>query len=319
MITRCLSKYPQDKSKRNEVERIKQMDEYLKLFIEYLKYEKGLSANTQEAYHRDIAKFNDYLKTKGINDINRVKRAEILEFIGWLLDQGAAFSSSARNLSSIKTYFRFLGREGYLDSNPVDNLDSPKVQRKLPDVLTIEEVDKLLSRPNVVLPLGLRDKAMFELMYATGLRVSELINLDVDDINLTAGFIRCFGKGRKERIVPIGRTASYWVERYISHSRQVMLKGHVNRVLFVNANGNKLTRQGFWKILNRYVEESGIAKEVTPHTLRHSFATHLLENGADLRAVQEMLGHSDIGTTQIYTHLTKIHIREVYQKSHPRA
>jgi integrase/recombinase XerD len=294
------------------------MDEYLSAFMDYLQFEKGLSDNTQEAYRRDIHKFMEFLKRKKLEDIRNIKRSDILEFLGRLLDEGSAFSSSARNLSSIKTFFRFLVLEGYISTNPADNLESPKMQRKLPEVLTISEVEKLLEQPNVMLPTGLRDKAMLELMYATGLRVSELLSLEIDDVNLTAGYVRCLGKGRKERIVPMGKTAGLWLERYIARSRQLLLKGN-SRILFVNARGRKLTRQGFWKLLNKHVEDAGMVKEVTPHTLRHSFATHLLENGADLRAVQEMLGHADISTTQIYTHMTRSHLREVYQKSHPRA
>lgn len=295
------------------------MDRYLTEFINYLQIEKGLSKNTQEAYQRDISKFLAFLKKRKIKDFTGVKRSDILDFLGSLLDEGAAFTSSARHLSSIKSFFRFMVLDGHMTANPADNLESPRVQRKLPQVLTVEEMDKILTQPNPVLLIGLRDRAMFELMYATGLRVSELLSLELDDVNLTAGYVRCLGKGQRERIVPINQTASYWVERYIARSRQRLIKGSVNRILFVNANGRKMTRQGFWKILNKYVDEAGIGKEVTPHTFRHSFATHLLENGADLRAVQEMLGHADISTTQIYTHLTKTHLREVYQKSHPRA
>lgn len=295
------------------------MKKYLDGFLEYLKFEKGLSDNTLEAYGRDLSKFLAYLKQRKIENPVDVKRSDILAFVGQLLDEGAAFSSSARHLSSIKSFFRFLILEGYITVNPADNLESPKIRRRLPEVLTVQEVDRLLSNPNVVSLTGLRDRAMFELMYATGLRVSELLSLEVDDINLSTGYVRCLGKGRKERIVPVGKTASFWVERYIGRSRQKLIKGTVNRTLFVNAKGRKMTRQGFWKLLNKHVEQAGITKEVTPHTLRHSFATHLLENGADLRSVQEMLGHADISTTQIYTHLTKAHLREVYQKSHPRA
>jgi len=295
------------------------MKEYLDGFLEYLKFEKGLSENTLEAYGRDLSKFLAYLKQRNIENPRDVKRSDILAFVGQLLDEGAAFSSSARHLSSIKSFFRFLILEGDITVNPADNLESPKIRRKLPEVLTVQEVEQLLSSPNVVSLTGLRDRAMFELMYATGLRVSELLSLEVDDVNLSAGYVRCLGKGRKERIVPVGKTASFWVERYIGRSRQKLIKGTVNRTLFVNAKGRKMTRQGFWKLLNKHIEHAGITKEVTPHTLRHSFATHLLENGADLRSVQEMLGHADISTTQIYTHLTKTHLREVYQKSHPRA
>lgn len=295
------------------------MKNYLDGFLEYLKFEKGLSDNTLEAYGRDLSKFLVYLKQRKIENPRDIKRSDILGFVGQLLDEGAAFSSSARHLSSIKSFFRFQILEGNITVNPADNLESPKIRRKLPEVLTVQEIELLLSNPNVVSLTGLRDRAMFELMYATGLRVSELLSLEVDDINFSAGYVRCLGKGRKERIVPVGKTASFWVERYIGRSRQKLLKGTFNRTLFVNAKGRKMTRQGFWKLLNKHVEQAGITKEVTPHTLRHSFATHLLENGADLRSVQEMLGHADISTTQIYTHITNTHLREVYQKSHPRA
>ncbi|NLB17508.1 MAG: site-specific tyrosine recombinase XerD, partial [Syntrophomonadaceae bacterium] len=275
------------------------MDKLLPEYMKYLRFEKGLSDNTLEAYNRDLEKFLAYLRVHKIEQPKDIKRPDILGFLSSLLDEGVAFSTSARHLSSIKSFFRFLTMEGYITLNPADLLETPRINRKLPDVLTVEEIDRLFANPNVVSLLGLRDRAMLELMYATGLRVSELLSLDVDDINFSAGYVRCVGKGRKERIVPVGKTASFWVERYISRSRQKMLKGQMNRILFVNARGNKMTRQGFWKILNKHVDETGITKEVTPHTLRHSFATHLLENGADLRSVQEMLGHADIGTTQI--------------------
>lgn len=295
------------------------MDEMFRAFSDYLQFEKGLSGNTQEAYLRDVSKFIAFLRQQKITDVRDIKKTDILEFVGRLLDDGAAFSSAARTMSSLKAFFRFLVLEGNLQNNPAETLETPRVKRKLPHVLSIEEVDQLLEQPNPVLHTGLRDKAMLELMYATGLRVSELLSLEIDDVNLSAGFVRCFGKGRKERIVPLGQTANQWVERYLGRARPFLVKESGHRLLFVNARGRKMTRQGFWKILNKHAADAGIDKEVTPHMLRHSFATHLLENGADLRAVQEMLGHADISTTQIYTHLTKIRLREVYQKSHPRA
>ncbi|NLV15704.1 MAG: site-specific tyrosine recombinase XerD [Syntrophomonadaceae bacterium] len=295
------------------------MDKLLPEYMKYLRFEKGLSENTLEAYNRDLEKFLAFLRVKKVGQPEDIKRPDILGFLSSLLDEGVAFSTTARHLSSIKSFFRYLTMEGYLTLNPADLLETPRINRKLPDVLSVEEIDRLFANPNVVSLIGLRDRAMLELMYATGLRVSELLSLDVDDVNLSAGYVRCVGKGRKERIVPVGKTAGFWVDRYISRSRQKLLKGHMSRILFVNARGNKMTRQGFWKILNKHVAETGITKEVTPHTLRHSFATHLLENGADLRSVQEMLGHADISTTQIYTHMTRSHLKDVYVRSHPRA
>lgn len=295
------------------------MEEEIRQFIVYLGVEKGLSQNTQAAYRRDLNKFMDYLKGKGISSLEEVTRSQIVAYLAFLLDYGAAPASVARNLSSIKTFYRFLINEGLIKDNPTENLESPRLKRKLPGVLTVDEVDRLLTMPDPVKPLGIRDRAMFELMYASGMRVSELLALKVDDVNLSAGFAHCMGKGKKERIVPINQTAIEWVTRYLTRTRPMLLNDLGERTLFLNAHGQPMTRQGFWKLLSGYARKANIEKEVTPHTLRHSFATHLLENGADLRAVQEMLGHADIGTTQIYTHLTRSRIREVYNASHPRA
>ena len=296
------------------------MDNFVEAFMEFIRFEKGLSANTQAAYRRDLSKFVEFLKNNhNLNDWKDVKKKDIISYLSWEMDQGAENSSIARSFSTIKSLYKFLVAEEYVDLNPTTDLGSPRIKRKLPQVLSIEEVDRLMEEPNVMLPLGLRDRAMLELMYGTGIRVSELLALQIEDINTMAGFLRCLGKGRKERIVPVNQTAIKWVERYLAKARQILISRNQVRTLFLNAHGRNLSRQGFFKILAQYGEKSGIKKEITPHTLRHSFATHLLENGADLRAVQEMLGHADISTTQIYTHLTKSRLREVYQQCHPRA
>lgn len=297
------------------------MERFVAAFLEYLGLEKGLTANTQAAYGRDLDKFLAYMK-KSKSDIlhwEDVSKRDIISFLAWQMDEGAAYSTVARSLSSIKSFYKFMVMEDHLAVNPTTDLETPKINRKLPKVLSIEEVDKLIEQCNVMLPLGLRDRAMLELMYGTGMRVSEMLSLQIDDINFTAGFLRCFGKGRKERIIPVNNSSITWTQRYITRSRRELLKNQHERTLFLNAHGRPLTRQGFFKILAGYAEKSDIKKEITPHTLRHSFATHLLENGADLRAVQEMLGHADISTTQIYTHITRSHLREVYQQCHPRA
>jgi len=296
------------------------VDNFVEAFMEFIRFEKGLSANTQAAYRRDLSKFVEFLKNNhNLNDWKDVKKKDIISYLSWEMDQGAENSSIARSFSTIKSLYKFLVAEEYVDLNPTTDLGSPRIKRKLPQVLSIEEVDRLMEEPNVMLPLGLRDRAMLELMYGTGIRVSELLALQIEDINTMAGFLRCLGKGRKERIVPVNQTAIKWVERYLAKARQILISRNQVRTLFLNAHGRNLSRQGFFKILAQYGEKSGIKKEITPHTLRHSFATHLLENGADLRAVQEMLGHADISTTQIYTHLTKSRLREVYQQCHPRA
>ena len=296
------------------------MDKYIVAFMDYIYYEKGLSTNTQAAYRRDLHKFADYLhRCCQVDRWEDVTKRHIVSFLSWEMDQKAANSSVARSFSSIKGMYKFLVTEEYIGLNPTTDLETPKIKRKLPQVLTIEEVDKLMEQPDVLLPLGLRDRAMLELMYGTGIRVSEILSLQLEDINIMAGFLRCLGKGRKERIIPVNQTSIKWVERYLARSRNTLLRGNLERTIFLNVHGRKLSRQGFFKILAQYGNKSDIKKDITPHTLRHSFATHLLENGADLRAVQEMLGHSDISTTQIYTHLTKSRLREVYHQCHPRA
>lgn len=296
------------------------MQNHITAFIEYLQYEKGLSENTRAAYRRDLNKFNAYLlKNSELSEPGDITKQQIMAFLSTQMDEGAANSTVARSLSSIKSFYKYLVLENQVQNNPTSDLETPKIKRKLPDILTIEEVDKLMEQPRVTLPLGLRDRAMLELMYGTGVRVSELLSLQIEDINTTAGFLRCFGKGRKERIIPVNQTSIDWIQRYLARARNLLVKNYLERTLFVNANGRPMSRQGFYKILGAYAKKAELGKEVTPHTLRHSFATHLLENGADLRAVQEMLGHADISTTQIYTHLTRSRLMEVYQLYHPRA
>ncbi len=297
------------------------MQNYMSAFTEYLQYEKGLSLNTRAAYRRDLNKFNAYLLKNSLpTQPNEISKQQIMAFLSSQMDEGAANSTVARSLSSIKTFYKFMVLENHVHNNPTSDLETPKIKRKLPDILTIEEVDKLMEQPGVLLPLGLRDRAMLEAMYGTGVRVSELLSLQIEDVNTTAGFLRCLGKGRKERIIPINQTSIDWIQRYLARARNLLVvKNYLERTLFVNANGRPMSRQGFYKILGAYAKKAELGKDVTPHTLRHSFATHLLENGADLRAVQEMLGHADISTTQIYTHLTKSRLMEVYQLYHPRA
>ena len=296
------------------------MEVYISAFIDYLAYEKGLAINTRLAYQRDLIKFGEYLKQNNqVSQPADISKNEIIGFLGWQLDNGVSYATTARTLSSLKSFYKFLILENIVKISPATDIETPRIKRKLPQVLTIEEVDKLFNQPNLIKPLGIRDRAMLELMYGTGVRVSELLSLKLEDLNTTAGFLRCLGKGRKERIIPVNQTSIDWINRYITHSRSFLVKSSLERTLFVNANGRPMTRQGFFKILAGYADKATINKEVTPHTLRHSFATHILENGADLRAVQEMLGHADISTTQIYTHLTKARLREVYQQFHPRA
>ncbi|HWP95876.1 MAG TPA: site-specific tyrosine recombinase XerD [Syntrophomonadaceae bacterium] len=293
---------------------------YFSQFIDYLDFEKGLSTNTMAAYRRDLEKMEQYFQERGIpTHPDKISKQAIMGYLADQLDSGLQQASVARGLSSLKTFYKFLILEGLARNNPTVDLETPKIKRHLPQVLSIDEVDKLITQPAVNRPLGLRDRAMLEVMYGTGIRVSELLGVQIEDLNTTAGFLRCMGKGRKERIIPINQSSIEWTLRYISQARNQLVKLSSERTLFVNVRGRPLSRQGFFKIMAAYTEQAGIHKDVTPHTLRHSFATHLLENGADLRAVQEMLGHADISTTQIYTHLTRSRLREVFQQYHPRA
>ena len=287
--------------------------------MNYLAVEKGLSKNTLESYRRDLEKFIAFVSKHQISKPEEVDRDALNLFIADLKIKGRATSTISRGIASIRSFFNFLLQEGLIDTNPTLELESPKLEKKLPRVLTTGEIDRLLAQPLAGDNNGLRDKAMLELLYASGIRVSELVSLNISDFDPRVGFLRCSGKGMKERIVPIGTLAINSVNEYVIRSRPRLLKTNGETALFVNQHGNRLTRQGFWKILKKYARKTDIPGEITPHTLRHSFATHLLENGADLRSVQEMLGHSDISTTQIYTQITRRKIREVYDQTHPRA
>lgn len=289
-------------------------------FFQYLRIERGLSDNTLTSYQRDIKHYIQYLKTiVGRNDWEEVTRTDMTKFLYSLKDNNKSSATISRHISSLRAFHQFLVREQIVTHDASLHIETPKKERKLPDVLSVKEMDALLNIPGTS-PLQVRNKAMFELLYATGLRVTEMITLRVSDLHLTMGFVQCVGKGSKERIVPLGNTAIHAMENYLQQGRKKLLKRQPKTdTLFVNQHGKPLSRQGFWKILKKRALEAGINKTITPHTLRHSFATHLLENGADLRLVQEMLGHVDISTTQIYTHVTKTRLKDVYKSYHPRA
>jgi tyrosine recombinase XerD subunit len=295
------------------------VDAYLDNFLNYLMVEKGLSKNTLESYSRDLRKFINYLEKNNYADVSRVTNLEIMSFLVEIKSQGLSSKSTGRNLSAVRMFFKFLAQEGYLDVDPSINIESPKIRPNLPSVLSIVEVDSLLSQPDVKTMRGLRDRAMLELLYATGVRVSELVNLKLTSINFDVGYIIAFGKGSKERIIPLGDTAKHYVKEYLVTARPKHVTGMISPFLFLNPSGKKFSREGFWKMLKRYALKAGINKKISPHTLRHSFATHLLERGADLRSVQIMLGHVDIATTQIYTHITQERLKKIHKQYHPRA
>ena len=287
-------------------------------FSDYIALEQGLATLTQEAYRRDLERFAQYAATRGASAPLDVTARMLREYVYHLKDLGLSPSSIRRNVSAVRTYFRFLTGDGVVVRDPSERLETPKRWRTLPEVLTVEEVQKLLASPTLDDPLVFRDRALLELAYGAGLRVSEWITLGVRDLLLEDGLVRVFGKGSKERLVPIGRSAIGAAAIYLRELRPRLEKGEGKGILFLNARGRPLTRMGAWKILRGHVERAGITRHVTPHTLRHSFATHLLEGGADLRAVQEMLGHVDIATTQIYTHVDREYLRQVHRSYHPR-
>ncbi len=292
-----------------------ELQHYIREFVDYLSIEKRRSLNTTEAYRRDMNKFANEFKNDRLEDISV---NNIREFLLKLRQSGLSTRSIARLQSSIRSFFEFLIQEKITDKNPAELLETPKLLQKLPDVLSLEEVDRLINAPDLKTQEGLRDKAMLEILYAAGVRVSELINLEASKVNLQMGFVLAFGKGSKERLIPIGDAAKHAVEDYVLRARPGFTKGRNVSELFLTRRGKAMTRQGFWKIIKRYTLIEGIKKPVSPHTLRHAFATHLLEGGADLRSVQQMLGHSDISTTQIYTHVMQTRLREIHEKYHPR-
>jgi integrase/recombinase XerD len=287
-------------------------------FSDFLTLEQGISPRTLEAYQRDVDRLAVYATTKGALSPVDVTSRMLREFIYYLKDIGLSPASIRRGISAVRTYFKFLMADGVVARDPSERLETPKRWRTLPEVLSVAEIERLLAAPSLDDPLVFRDRAMLELAYGAGLRVSEWITLGIRDLILEEKLVRVFGKGSKERLVPIGRSAIGAVATYIRELRPDLEKGQGKGILFLNARGEPLTRMGAWKILRKYVDRAGIKKAVSPHTLRHSFATHLLEGGADLRAVQEMLGHADISTTQIYTHVDREYLRSVHRKFHPR-
>ena len=294
------------------------LDTLVDRYLNYLLIEKGLSEKTLESYSSDMAMYLSFLENNGVKDISATDTPVILKHLISMRDTGLGARSRARHLVTIRGFYRFLVQEKILKHDPTRLIDLPKSGLKLPDVLSIEEVRLLLSIPDINTPIGSRDTAMIELLYAAGLRVTELVNLKLQDVNMEAGFVRVLGKGSKERVVPIGLFAKEKIDGYLKTARPLMLKNVASRYLFVARAGKPMTRQGFWKLIKRYALKAGFAKKITPHTLRHSFASHLLEGGADLRAVQVMLGHVDISTTQIYTHVAREHLKNIHEKFHPR-
>ncbi len=293
------------------------MTKYEEEFSMYLTDEKKLSEITLLSYRRDLDRFFEYLDTKNIDDIKKSNKTVVLTYLLKLQKDGKKSATISRQLASIRAYFGYLNRSGLIKKDPTIGVEAPKAEKKIPEILTEEEINLLLALPAGKDLKGIRDKAMLEVLYASGIRVSELVNLNIADINLDMGFLHC--RNGKERIVPLGSIALNALNNYVSGVREYMIKEADEKALFVNVNGKRMTRQGFWKVVKHYAEAAGIKKDITPHTLRHSFAAHLLENGADLKSVSEMLGHSDISSAQIYSRLMKNRIRDVYKKAHPRA
>ncbi len=291
----------------------------LDIFLAHVRVEKGLAENSVEAYGRDLRRYLDFLAARGVSSWSAVTRGHLQEHLAWLVSRGISPRSQARALSAIRGLHKLLCAERLSSSDPADEIAVPRKGRRLPELLSPEEIDRLLQAPDPRTPAGARDRAMLELLYAAGLRVSELVSLELNDLNLETRMLLARGKGRKERIVPVGAPAGDAVALYLAGARERLLHGRRSRDLFVTPRGGRMTRQGFWKLLCRYALAAGISRRISPHRLRHSFATHLLAGGADLRSVQAMLGHADVATTQIYTHVDRSHLRRLYERHHPRA
>ena len=295
------------------------MNIFLKEYLSYLELEKNLSKNTVASYKNDLSSFLRFLAELKIDDPSKIESRILLDFFSNLEKAGLTSSSAARYFSSLKGFLNYLFSNNYIKSNPIEKVNPPKLGKSLPGVLSFPEIDKILSMPDTSDTLGIRDKSILEVFYACGLRISELISLKLSDLFLSEDMIRVIGKGSKERIVPIGSSAIEWIQVYLTKSRPLLQKKMKSEnYLFLNSRGTKLSRMGVWKLVDKYVKQAGIEKPAHPHTFRHSFATHLIEGGADLRAVQEMLGHADISTTQIYTHIDREFIKQVHKQFHPR-
>lgn len=293
------------------------MEQEINAFITYLHNVKKMSNNTELSYKRDLAKVLKYMQDQNIKSASDITATNLNSYILYLEKNKFSAATISRNIACIKTFYHYLYKEGKVKEDVSDCLKAPKVEKKVPEIMTTKEVVRLLEQPKGNTPKDIRDKAMLELLYATGIRVSELISLSVDDVNLQMGFIVCHD-ANKERVIPFGHEAKISLTKYLSEARDTMLEDKSSKVLFVNCSGQPMSRQGFWKLIKYYAKKAGIEADITPHTLRHSFAAHLVENGADLRSVQEMLGHSDISTTQIYANMSHSRIRDVYSKTHPR-
>ncbi len=294
------------------------MRELIDVFLNYLSVERGISVNTLDSYRHDLNFYMDYLAANHIDAISNTTKNEVVNFMFSQKDKGLSPNSISRRLTAIKVFYKFLTRERILKADPVSQVDSPKLWRKIPEALSLNEVEALLAEPNTRCIQGIRDKTFLEILYATGMRVSEAANLKVADVNLEVGFIRCLGKGNKERIIPLGKKAIESINKYLSASRKQLLNKKENEFLLLSRFGKRISRQSLWKIIKKYARQAKIEKSIKPHILRHSFATHLLERGADLRSVQEMLGHSNISTTQIYTHINKDRLKAIHKMFHPR-
>lgn len=293
------------------------MERQLKFFFNFLENDKKLSENTLQSYKRDLKQFRKYLEDNGIH-YNRVKEEDMKNYINELQEEGKKPSSISRCIASIRSFYQFVLKNKKVKVDPTANIQSPKIEKRTPNVLTSKEVELLLKQPDTIDLKGVRDKAMLEFAYATGMRVTEIISLNIDDVNLEEAYVIC-KSGNKQRIIPLGSMCLKALKEYIEEARDILIKSDEEKALFVNVNGGRLTRQGFWKIIKYYKEQAHITKDITPHVLRHSFATHLIQNGADLKAIQTMLGHSDISSTQVYMQFQDEGLRDVYKKAHPRA
>ena len=293
------------------------MEKQIKLFLEFLQNEKKLSDNTLQSYKRDIIQYQNYLEENGMN-YAKVSKEDIKAYLNYLKQIGKKPSTISRNLASIRSFYQFSIRNKKIKNDPTEDVQSPKLEKRVPSVLTAQEVELLLEQPKDVDLKGTRDKAMLEFAYATGMRVTEIINLNIEDVNLAEEYVVC-KVGTKQRNIPLGSLSLKALKEYIEEARPILIRNEKEKALFVNVNGQRLTRQGFWKIVKYYKEQAHITKDITPHVLRHSFATHLLQNGADLKAIQTMLGHSDISSTQVYMQFQDPGLKDIYQKAHPRA